>query len=161
MTVTLIQNASWIVAYDAKAKGHVYLRDGDVAYEDNRLIHVGGTYKGKPDQTIDGRGKMVMPGLVNIHSHPSSEAMTKGWNDELGSAKMYGTALYEFMPLFRCDAQGHQALRAGHLFRAADVGRDHAGRHVGRLGWLARDLQGVGPARRVLADVPLGALVHR
>ena len=41
-------------------------------------------------QTIDGRGKMVMPGLVNIHSHPSSEAMTKGWNDELGSPKMYG-----------------------------------------------------------------------
>ena len=51
---------------------------------------------------------MVMPGLVNIHSHPSSEAMRKGWNDELGSAKI-GTALYEFMPLFRCEAQGDDA----------------------------------------------------
>lgn len=50
-----------------------------------------------------------MPGLVNIHSHPSSEAMCKGWNDELGSQEMYGTALYEFMPLFRCDAQGRPA----------------------------------------------------
>jgi cytosine/adenosine deaminase-related metal-dependent hydrolase len=32
--------------------------------------------------------------------------MTKGWNDELGSAKLYGSSLYEFMPLFRCDAEG-------------------------------------------------------
>ena len=109
MPITLIQNASWIVAYDAKAKGHVYLRDGDVAFEGDRLIHVGGSFAGKADKTIDGRGRMVMPGLVNIHSHPSSEAMCKGWNDELGSPKMYGTALYEFMPLFRCDAQGIKA----------------------------------------------------
>lgn len=106
MTVTLIRKASWIVAYDAETKGHVYLRDGDVAFEGNRILHVGGSFGGRADVTIDGHGRMVMPGLVNIHSHPSSEAMTKGWNDELGSPKMYGTALYEFMPLFRCDARG-------------------------------------------------------
>jgi 5-methylthioadenosine/S-adenosylhomocysteine deaminase len=106
MPITLIANASWIVAYDAEAGGHVYLRDGDVAYEGSRLLHVGGSFPGKADVTIDGRGRMVMPGLVNIHSHPSSEAMAKGWNDELGSPKMYGTALYEFMPVFRTDARG-------------------------------------------------------
>lgn len=104
MTVTVIRDASWIVAYDAAAGGHVYLRDGDVAFENDRLIHVGGSFGGEADRIIDGRGRMAMPGLVNIHSHPASEAMCKGWNDELGSRKMYGTALYEFMPLFRCDA---------------------------------------------------------
>lgn len=109
MPITLIRNASWIVAYDAAAGGHVYLRDGDVAFEDNRLIHVGGAFAGEADHVIDGSGRMVMPGLVNIHSHPSSEAMCKGWNDELGSRKMYGTALYEFMPLFRCDGEGTRA----------------------------------------------------
>lgn len=109
MSITVIRNASWIVAYDAAAGGHTYLRDGDVAFDDDRLIRVGGRFDGEVDREIDGRGRMVMPGLVNIHSHPSSEAMCKGWNDELGSRKMYGTALYEFMPLFRCDAQGTRA----------------------------------------------------
>ncbi|WP_204348845.1 hypothetical protein, partial [Serratia marcescens] len=45
-------------------------------------------------------------GLVNVHSHPGSEPMTKGWNDELGSTKLYQSSLYEFMPLFRADAGG-------------------------------------------------------
>jgi cytosine/adenosine deaminase-related metal-dependent hydrolase len=106
MAVTVIRNASWIVAYDATSQGHVYLRDGDVAYDDNRIIHVGGRYGGDAAHTIEGAGRMVMPGLIDIHSHPSSEAMTKGWNDELGSPRLYGSALYEFMSLFRCDAAG-------------------------------------------------------
>ncbi len=106
MPVTVIRNADWIVAFDEASGGHVYLRGGDVAFDGNKLIHVGGTYDGPAKTTIDGAGRMVMPGLVNIHSHPSSEAMTKGWNDELGSPKLYGSSLYEFMPLFRCDAEG-------------------------------------------------------
>ena len=43
---------------------------------------------------------MVMPGLVNIHSHPASEPLNKGWNDEIGSPKLYNSSLYEIMPLF-------------------------------------------------------------
>ncbi|WP_342362089.1 amidohydrolase family protein [Terrarubrum flagellatum] len=109
MSVTVIRNADWIIAYDAGAKGHVYLRHGDVAYDGDRIIHVGGAYQGDAASMIDGRGAMIMPGLVNIHSHPSSEPMTKGWNDELGSARLYGSSLYEFMPLFRCDAEGVKA----------------------------------------------------
>jgi len=104
MPTTLIQNAAWIVAHDGA--GHTYLRDGDVAFTDDRLVHVGGRFTGKADTVIDGRGRMVMPGLVNVHAHPSSEPMTKGWNDELGSARLYQSSLYEFMPLFRCDAEG-------------------------------------------------------
>ena len=106
MPVTVIRNAAWIVAYDEASAGHVYLKGGDVAYDGGKLIHVGGSYDGPAKSVIDGSGRMVMPGLVNIHSHPSSEAMTKGWNDELGSPKLYGSSLYEFMPLFRCDAEG-------------------------------------------------------
>lgn len=106
MPITVIRNADWIVAYDAEEDGHVYLKGGDVAFEGGKLVQVGGSYDGPARHVIDGAGRMVMPGLVNIHSHPSSEAMTKGWNDELGSAKLYGSSLYEFMPLFRCDADG-------------------------------------------------------
>lgn len=106
MPVTVIKNADWIVAFDEAAQGHVYLKGGDVAFDGGKLIHVGGSYDGPAKTVIDGAGRMVMPGLVNIHSHPASEAMTKGWNDELGSPKLYGSSLYEFMPLFRCDAEG-------------------------------------------------------
>jgi 5-methylthioadenosine/S-adenosylhomocysteine deaminase len=106
MPITVIKNCAWIVAYDEASASHVYLRGGDVAFDGGKLIHVGGAYAGPAKTTIDGSRMLVMPGLVNIHSHPSSEAMTKGWNDELGSAKLYGSSLYEFMPLFRCDAAG-------------------------------------------------------
>ncbi len=106
MPVTVIRNCAWIVAFDEATGSHAYMKGGDVAYDGGRLIHVGGAYAGPAGSTVDGSSMMVMPGLVNIHSHPSSEAMTKGWNDELGSPKLYNSSLYEFMPLFRCDAEG-------------------------------------------------------
>ena len=48
---------------------------------------------------------MVMPGLVNIHSHPSSEPMNKGLIDEIGSPGFYNSSLYEYLPIFRADAE--------------------------------------------------------
>lgn len=104
MPVTLITAAPWVVAHDGKR--HVYLQDADVAFDGDKIVHVGPGYDGPVDRRIDGSRFMVMPGLVNVHSHPASEPMTKGWNDELGSAKLYQSSLYEFMPLFRCDAVG-------------------------------------------------------
>lgn len=104
MPVTLIRNAAWVVAFDGRK--HTYLRGADVAFEDDRIIHVGPGFKGSAAATIDGSGLLVMPGLVNVHSHPASEPMGKGWNDELGSQKLYQSSLYEFMPLFRADAGG-------------------------------------------------------
>lgn len=104
MPVTLIRKAAWVVAFDGRK--HIYRQGVDVAFEDDRIIHVGPGFAGKAAETIDGTGLMVMPGLVNVHSHPASEPMTKGWNDELGSPKLYQSALYEFMPLFRADSGG-------------------------------------------------------
>ena len=109
MAKTLIRNADWIVAWDADSGGHVYLRGGDVAWDGDRLIHVGGAFDGDADVEIDGRDRLVCPGFVNIHSHPSSEAMNKGMLDELGSPRLGMSSLYEFMPLFRPDEEGRQA----------------------------------------------------
>jgi 5-methylthioadenosine/S-adenosylhomocysteine deaminase len=107
MPVTLVRNAAWAVAFDGQK--HLYRRDCDVAFDGDRIVHVGPGFAGEAARTIDGRGLMVMPGLVNIHSHPASEPFNKGWNDEIGSAKLYGSSLYEFMPLFRPDAEGAKA----------------------------------------------------
>ena len=103
---TLIRNADFLVAYDADADTHRYRKGCDLVFTDVRIVLVGPGFCGPVDETSDASGMMVMPGLVDIHSHPSSEPMNKGWNDELGSAKLWGSSLYEFMPLFRPDAQG-------------------------------------------------------
>lgn len=109
MPVTVIRNAAWIVAYDAETGQHSYLKDADVAFDGDRIVQVGGTYQGAAETEIDGRGRLVSPGLVNIHSHPSSEAMNKGMLDELGSPRLGMSSLYEFMPLFRPDDEGRRA----------------------------------------------------
>src|SRR5918994_7411325 len=104
-TTTFIRNADVVVAWDASAGQHTYLGGADIAYSGGTLTFVGRGYDGAADEVVDGAGLMVMPGLVNIHSHPSSEPMNKGFLDEIGSPGLYNSSLYEFMPIFRSDAE--------------------------------------------------------
>ncbi|MES2713867.1 MAG: amidohydrolase family protein [Pseudomonadota bacterium] len=104
MTTTLIRKADLAIAWDATAKEHTYVSDADVAFRDGVLTFVGRGYAGTADAEIDGAGLMVMPGLVNIHSHPSSEPMNKGFTDEVGTPGLYNSSLYEYLPIFRADA---------------------------------------------------------
>ncbi len=105
MSVTCIRNASWIVAWDAGEQAHVYLRDGDVAFEDDRVTHVGGAYQGAVDTEIDGAGMLVMPGLINAHTHPYGMPFYKSIREELANPKMYFTALYDGFRLFTPDPE--------------------------------------------------------
>ena len=109
MTTTLIRNAELVVGWDSSAGAHSYMPDTDVAFAGGTLTFVGRGYDGAADTVIDGRGLMVMPGLVNIHSHPSSEPLNKGFLDEIGSPGLYNSSLYEFMPIFRADAEAVQS----------------------------------------------------
>jgi 5-methylthioadenosine/S-adenosylhomocysteine deaminase len=102
MAVTVIRNAGMVIGWD---NGHRYLPDADIAFESGAITFVGRDYAGRADTIIDGAGMMVMPGLVNIHSHPSSEPMNKGLIDEIGSPGFYNSSLYEYLPIFRADAQ--------------------------------------------------------
>jgi len=101
MTTTVIRNAAWVIAWDADAGSHRYLNDVDVVFEGNVFTQIGGRYDGAFDTEIDGRDRMVMPGLVDIHSHPTSEPGNKGLLEELGSVRLGQSSLYEFMPVFR------------------------------------------------------------
>ncbi|TVQ34485.1 MAG: N-ethylammeline chlorohydrolase [Geminicoccaceae bacterium] len=95
MTTTLIQNAAWVVAWDAAAQEHVYRKDVDVAFTDDRIVHVGPGFTGTADRSVDGRSVMVMPGLVNIHAHPQHEPSYRGIREEHGLRNQYMTGLYE------------------------------------------------------------------
>ncbi len=99
MTVTVIRNVHTTIAWNGTQ--HVTLSGADVAWEGGSLTHVGSAYAGRADTEIDGRRLMVMPGLVDIHSHPSSEPMLKGLTDEVGTPGLYNSSLYEYLPIFR------------------------------------------------------------
>jgi 5-methylthioadenosine/S-adenosylhomocysteine deaminase len=95
LTTTLIKNADWVIAWDANERRHVYRRGIDVAFTGEAITHVGADFTGDAGVTLDGRGLMVMPGLVNVHSHLGHEPVYRGIREEHGVANMYMTGLYE------------------------------------------------------------------
>jgi cytosine/adenosine deaminase-related metal-dependent hydrolase len=110
MTTTLIKNADWIVAWDESGGRHAYRLNADVAFADDAITHVGPGYAGPADTVIDGRGLMVMPGLVDIHSHPGHEPAYRGIREEHGVPNMHMTGLYERSQAFdTSDAELQQA----------------------------------------------------
>ena len=95
MTTTCIRNAAWVIAWDGGTGRHVYLRDADVAFEGDAITFVGAGYAGRADTEVDGRDLLVMPGLVDIHSHPNSESSYRGIREEHGVPNMHMSGLYE------------------------------------------------------------------
>ena len=109
MPITCIRNAAWIIAWDASAARHAYLQNADLVFRDDRISFIGRLYSGPADVEIDGTDRMVMPGLVNIHSHPSTEPLFRGIREEHGLPAMFMTGLYERGVAFRPDAPGRHA----------------------------------------------------
>ena len=68
---TLIQGGD-IVAY--ADGGHRLLRNGALVFENDRVTFAGRSFSGPVDRRIDATGKLVIPGLVNIHCHADVEA---------------------------------------------------------------------------------------
>ena len=69
MEKTLVQGG-YVVAFDGNS--HRIVRDGVVVFEGSEIVHVGKSYEGDVDRTIDARGKLVCPGLINIHAVAST-----------------------------------------------------------------------------------------
>src|SRR5579872_5859849 len=106
---TWIRNARWVIAWDASAGCHVYLHDADVVFSGNAITHIGHGYPGPVDDVIDGRDLMVMPGLIDIHSHPSTEPFFRGIREEHGVPAMFMSGLYERSQAFHPDVTGRRA----------------------------------------------------
>src|SRR5262247_270899 len=68
---TLIQGGDIVAFADG---GHRLLRGGSLVFEDDRVTFVGTSFAGRVDRRIDATGKLVIPGLVNIHCHADVEA---------------------------------------------------------------------------------------
>ena len=108
---SLIRNASWAIVWDG-SRGHVYRTDVDVRLADGRIAEIapGGTLKAAPDAALlEGRGFLLMPGLVDSHSHPSTEPSLRGIREDHGVPEQYMTGLHERSQAFRLDAEGRKA----------------------------------------------------
>jgi cytosine/adenosine deaminase-related metal-dependent hydrolase len=109
MPTTCIRNAASIIAWDATNKRHAYLNGGDVAFTGDSLTYVGRHYDGTTDTIIDGTDLMVMPGLIDLHSHPSTEPFYRGVREEHGVPAMYMSGLYERSRALQPDATARRA----------------------------------------------------
>lgn len=98
--VTCIRDAAWIIAWDPVGAGHVYLRGGDVAWAGDRLIQVGGHYRGPAAVEIPGRDRLVMPGLIDIHCHPTQTPVFKGFVEEYGNPRLFFSGRQQFRQSF-------------------------------------------------------------
>ena len=75
--ITAIRNA-WIVTQDESRR----ILKGDVVIDGERIVSVGPEYNGTADREIDATGDVVMPGMVNTHTHVAMSVM-KGVVDDL------------------------------------------------------------------------------
>lgn len=73
-----------VIAYHGG--GHRLLRGGSLAYDNDRVVFVGGAYTGPSDHQIDATGKLVIPGLVNLHCHATTEAAPLGHRPRMALA---------------------------------------------------------------------------
>lgn len=76
---TLIRNA-WIVTVDQERR---VFTDGYLAFKDGRIAALGpmAECRVSAGETIDARGRLVMPGIANAHNHLVQSAF-RGYNDD-------------------------------------------------------------------------------
>lgn len=100
MTTTLIRNAEWAVLWDEAQDRHVYGRGIDLAFEGERIVFAGAGYRGRADTVLDGAHRLVMPGLLDVHSHLLSENLGRGVTEEIGNPALYMSAVADPKPVF-------------------------------------------------------------
>lgn len=103
---TWIKGAAWVVAWDGDEGRHYYLRDADVVFAGNTITHVGKNYAGPADEVIDGWAACVMPGLIDIHSHPYGQPLHRGFSEELANPTLYMDGFYDLKVAYFPDEDG-------------------------------------------------------
>jgi 5-methylthioadenosine/S-adenosylhomocysteine deaminase len=106
---TCIRRAAWAVGWDQEGRRHVYCRDADIAFADGSIIHVGGRYGGACTREIDGSGFLAMPGLINVHCHPSGAAIFRGFTEEFGNPRLFYSGRHRFRQSFQADVEAQRA----------------------------------------------------
>ena len=107
--VTVIRNTDWAVVWNGSQGCHEYARGSDIAFDASGILFAGKSYDGPVTQEIDGSERLALPGMVNIHTHPTSEPLRKGMTDETLSPGFWHSSLYEFLTTIGNDPEGMRA----------------------------------------------------
>src|SRR5262249_35459774 len=84
--------ATWIVGHE---RGHhTLIRDGELVFEGNKVLHVGKGFDGKVDKVIDAKDKLVSPGFIDTHVHSGHRASHRLITDT-GRPMYYGQPFLE------------------------------------------------------------------
>jgi 5-methylthioadenosine/S-adenosylhomocysteine deaminase len=84
--------ATWIVGYERDH--HTLVRDSELVFEGNRILHVGKGFEGRVDKVIDATGKLVSPGFIDTHVHSGHRASHRLITDT-GRPMYYGQPFLE------------------------------------------------------------------
>ena len=115
--------ASHVLAY--QDGGHSHLRDGVVVVNGDTIEYVGPAtggpaYEGPFDEEIDATGKVVTPGLINVHTHLAGSPLDKSFLEDIGPRQFTLSGLFEYLPV-RSGAQDEEADRACLAYSMAEL----------------------------------------
>jgi 5-methylthioadenosine/S-adenosylhomocysteine deaminase len=114
----LLVTADLILTLDAAER---ILRDGAIAVSDRTIVGIGPSAelaaRWAPRATVDGRGRLAIPGLVNVHNH-TPLMITRGMIEDIGFAPMYTPGIPQGHWLNEDDAYALSRLGMYELLRA-------------------------------------------
>ena len=103
-TPTLIRNAAWTAEWDGATGRNFYGQGKDVLLADGRIAAITPHDPSAPPpagaEVIDGSKLFVMPGLINIHTHPTTEPAGRGVREDHGVPEQQMTGLFERLLAF-------------------------------------------------------------
>jgi len=79
LSSVLIKNCSWLVTQNPSRDA---LRDHSVLIRDGKIEEIGKGLRSPADVEVDGEGKIVLPGLINTHTHLSM-VLFRGYADDM------------------------------------------------------------------------------
>ena len=83
--------AKMIVAYQDGE--HRLLQDGCLIVDGNEVVHVGKSFEGSVDETIDAGDCVITPGFINTHTHLAGSPLDKSFIEDIGSRQFYLSGL--------------------------------------------------------------------
>lgn len=90
----LIRDCSWTVTQDPS---RTVLRDSSVYVEDGRIVQIGKEAPRDADRVLDGKGMVLLPGLINTHTHIPM-VIFRGYADDMPLQEWLSSKIWKLEP---------------------------------------------------------------